>query len=75
MSLTDTTIKRLQPSNKCTPNRPDKHADGSGLWLYVRHTGNKVFLAMYRYQGKQQEITLGKYLALTLSQVSKTAAE
>ncbi len=24
MSLTDTAIKRLQPSDKCKPNQPDK---------------------------------------------------
>ncbi len=62
MSLTDTAIKRLQPSAKCKPNQPDKISDGNGLWLFVRHTGTKVFLSVYRHQGKQKEITLGKYL-------------
>ncbi len=68
MSLTDTAIKRLQPSDKCKPNQPDKISDGNGLWLFVRHTGTKVFLSVYRHQGKQKEITLGKYPALTLAQ-------
>lgn len=67
MSLTDTAIKKLKPSEKCKPNRPDKYADGGGLWLYVRNTGNKVFMAVYRYMGKQHEITLGKYPAMSLS--------
>lgn len=68
MKLTDTAIKRLQPTDKCKANRPDKHPDSNGLWLFVRHTGTKVFLSIYRYQGKQVEMTLGKYPALTLAQ-------
>lgn len=67
MRLTDTAIKRLKPSEKCKPSRPDKHSDGQGLQLWVRHTGNKVWYSAYRYNGKQQTIQLGKYPILTLA--------
>tara|TARA_R110002124_G_scaffold49007_2_gene144036 strand:- start:3673 stop:4872 length:1200 start_codon:yes stop_codon:yes gene_type:complete len=68
MSLTHTIINKLTPSEKCTPSRPDKHSDGDGLQLWVRHTGNKVWVSAYRWQGKQQSLTLGKYPVLTLQQ-------
>ena len=68
MSLTDTAIKRLQPNEKCTPNKPNKISDGNGLWLYVQHTGTKVFVSIYSHNGKQKEKTSGKYPALSLAQ-------
>lgn len=68
MSLIDTAIKRLQPNEKCTPNKPNKISDGNGLWLYVQHTGTKVFVSIYGHNGKQKEKTSGKYPALSLAQ-------
>lgn len=65
--LTNTSIKKLKPSEKCKPSRPDKHSDGHGLQLWVRHTGTKVFYSAYRFQGKQQQIQLGKYPVLSLA--------
>lgn len=67
MPLTDTQIRKLKPSEKCTPNRPDKVSDGNGLQLWVRHTGSKVWVSGYRYLDKQQSLTLGKYPALGLA--------
>lgn len=75
MSLTDTAIKRLQPSDKCTPNRPDKYTDGNGLELWVRHTGNKVWYVDYTYQGKRKELAIGKYPALSLAQARQKTLE
>lgn len=66
--LTDTAIRRLKPTDKCTPNRPDKHSDGNGLQLWVRHTGAKKWVVAYRYHGKQTNITLGDYPAISLQQ-------
>ncbi|AWT49166.1 hypothetical protein DLE54_06270 [Psychrobacter sp. YP14] len=71
MSLTHTTINKFTPTEKCTPNRPDKYSDGDGLQLWVRHTGNKVWISAYRWQGKQQTLTLGKYPLLTLQDARK----
>ena len=47
MALTHTYINKLSPSDKCTPSRPDKHSDGDGLQLWVRHTGNKVWISAF----------------------------
>lgn len=66
--LTDTAIKKLKPSDKCTPNRPDKHSDGNGLQLWVRHTGKKSWVIAYRFHGKQTNMTLGDYPTLSLQQ-------
>ncbi|WP_434353572.1 integrase arm-type DNA-binding domain-containing protein [Psychrobacter sp. HD31] len=68
MPLTDTAIKRLKPTDKCTPARPDKYSDGDGLRLWVRHTGNKVWVSDYKFNGKRQSLTLGKYPILSLAQ-------
>lgn len=75
MSLTHTTINKFTPTEKCTPNRPDKYSDGDGLQLWVRHTGNKVWISAYRWQGKQQTLTLGKYPILTLQDARKRNLE
>ena len=75
MPLTHTIINRLTPSEKCTPSRPDKHSDGDGLQLWVRHTGNKVWVSAYRWQGKQQSLTLGKYPVITLQQARQRNLE
>ena len=75
MSLTHSIINKLTPSDKCTPNRSDKHSDGDGLQLWVRHSGNKVWVSAYRWQGKQQTLTLGKYPILTLQDARKRNLE
>ena len=75
MSLTHTIINKLLPSEKCTPNRPDKYSDSDGLQLWVRHTGNKVWVSAYRWQGKQQSLTLGKYPVITLQQARQRNLE
>lgn len=61
MALTDTAIKKLKPSDKCTPQRPDKYSDMGSLQLWVRHTGVKSWVVAYRYDGKQVNQTLGQY--------------
>ena len=75
MSLTHTIINKLTPSEKCTPSRPDKHSDSDGLQLWVRHTGNKVWVSAYRWQGKQHSLTLGKYPVITLQQARQRNLE
>ena len=67
MSLTKTSINKITPSDKCTPSRPDKYSDGEGLQLWVRHTGNKVWISAYRWQAKQQTLTIGKYPAMSIN--------
>lgn len=67
MSLTDSQIKRLKPSDTCTPSRPDKHSDGNNLRLWVRSTGSKVWVCDYKYADKRQSLTIGKYPAMSLA--------
>ena len=31
MPLTDTQIRKLKPTDKCTPSRPDKYSDGNNV--------------------------------------------
>jgi integrase len=67
MSLTDSQIKRLKPSDTCTPSRPDKYSDGNNLRLWVRSTGSKVWVSDYKYANKRQSLTIGKYPAMSLA--------
>ncbi|MEQ3745940.1 MAG: integrase arm-type DNA-binding domain-containing protein [Henriciella sp.] len=62
MPLTDTHIKRLKPSEKET-----KHADGGGLTLLVKPNGSKLWRLRYRFDGKQKDLSLGKYPAVSLA--------
>ncbi|MEK6203491.1 MAG: integrase arm-type DNA-binding domain-containing protein [Psychrobacter sp.] len=71
MSLTDSQIKRLKPSEACTPSRPDKYSDGNNLRLWVRHTGSKVWVSDYKYADKRQSLTIGKYPSMGLADARK----
>jgi integrase len=68
MLLNDRKIKALLPSDKCTPNKPDKVSDGNGLQLWVRTTGSKTWVLDYRLNGKRQNLVIGKYPAMSLQQ-------
>lgn len=66
MPLTDSQIKRLKPSDTCTPSRPDKYSDGNNLRLWVRSTGSKVWVCDYKYADKRQSLTIGTYPVMSL---------
>ncbi|WP_350656499.1 integrase arm-type DNA-binding domain-containing protein [Psychrobacter sp. S1-30-MNA-CIBAN-0213] len=67
MPLTHTVINKLQPSSAAIESkRPDKHSDGNGLQLWVRYTGTKSWISAYRWQGKQQTLTIGTYPVMSL---------
>ena len=67
MPLTHTGINKLQPSStSIATKRPDKHSDGNGLQLWVRYTGVKSWISAYRWQGKQQTLTIGTYPVMSL---------
>ena len=68
MLLNDKKIKALLPSDKCTPNKPDKVSDGNGLQLWVRTTGSKTWVLDYRLNGKRQNLVIGNYPAMSLQQ-------
>lgn len=64
--LSDTKIRKLKPTDKCTPSRPDKYSDHQGLQLLVRSTGTKSWISAYRFDGKQLKTTLGTYPQMSL---------
>ena len=67
MPLTHTSINKLSPSpTSIETKRPDKHSDGNGLQLWVRYTGVKSWISAYRWQGKQQTLTIGTYPVMSL---------
>jgi integrase len=63
MALTDTAIRKAQPSDKL-----QKLSDGGGLQLHIATTGGKLWRWAYRFDGKQKTMALGVYPDVTLSQ-------
>jgi integrase len=63
MSLTDTTVRAIKPAAK-----PQKVADGGGLFLFVTPNGTKAWRLAYRYNGKQKSLSLGLYPVVTLGE-------
>lgn len=52
-----------------------KKSDGNGLFLLVKNSGSKLWRLRYKYAGKHQEMALGKYPAVALSEARKMAEE
>lgn len=66
--LSDAKIRKLKPTDKCTPSRPDKYSDQQGLQLLVRSSGTRTWVSAYRFGGKQQKTTLGTYPQMGLAE-------
>ena len=73
--LSDSKIRKLKPSEKCAPSRPDKYSDQYGLQLLVRSTGTKSWVSAYRFDGKQKCMTLGIYPNMSLSEARQANTE
>ncbi|BBE10399.1 integrase family protein [Mycoavidus cysteinexigens] len=61
MPLTDTALKALRPKD-----RTYTVSDERGLYVEVFPTGGIVWRYRYRFSGRYEKLTLGKYPALTL---------
>lgn len=61
-SLTDIKIRNLKPQE-----RPYQVADGDGLILEVRPSGQKAWLYRYRVHGRQEKLSLGDYPEISLA--------
>ena len=61
MKLSDVTLRRVKATDK-----PQKFADGGGLYLYVAPTGGKLWRMDYRFEGKRKTLSLGAYPAVGL---------
>jgi len=59
--LTDTHIRNLKVSDK-----PQKHFDGSGLFLFIPTSGNKLWRMAYRFEGKSKLLSFGEYPTVSL---------
>lgn len=62
MPLTDAKIRNTKPADK-----PQKLADGGGLYLEVRSTGAKLWRYRYRIAGKENVFAIGDYPAIGLA--------
>jgi len=56
MPLTDTAIRTAKPTDK-----PQKLADGGGLFLLLNPKGGKWWRLKYRFEGKEKLLSLGTY--------------
>ncbi len=63
MKLTDITCKSAQPSKK-----PRKLSDGGGLYLEIMPSGGKCWRLKYRFDGKENRLSLGKYPVVSLKE-------
>lgn len=61
MALTDTAIKTAKPKTV-----QYKLHDERGLFAIIRPTGGKLWRLKYRYQGKEQQLSLGTYPEVSL---------
>ncbi|MCA0937806.1 site-specific integrase [Vibrio alginolyticus] len=71
MALTDSKLKAL--NGKKHDKAPIKIADRDGLTVYHRKTGKLSFVFRYRYDGKPQDLTLGTYPVIGLSEARAEA--
>jgi hypothetical protein len=61
MPLTDTAIRKAKPAAK-----PVKLFDERGLYLEVSPTGGKWWRLKYRFEGKENRLSLGVYSDVSL---------
>ena len=64
--LTDKKINQLTPKST-----QYKIADRDGLYLLVYPTGKKTFKYNYRYNNRQETLTIGSYGEITLAEARK----
>lgn len=63
MPLNDARIRALKPSPKLT-----KHGDTGGLLLVVSPTGSKLWRMVYRFDGKQKQLSFGTWPEVSLAE-------
>lgn len=70
MALTDTEIRKAKAAAK-----PRTMADGGGLSLLVTPSGGKRWRWKYRFEGKEQSLSFGRYPDVSLVQVRALHAD
>lgn len=72
MALTVQEVKNLS----CPDGKSQiKRSDGNNLFLLVKNSGSKLWRLRFRHAGKYQEMALGKYPSISLSEARKLAEE
>ena len=61
MALSDTALRNAKPAD-----RQYKLHDEGGLFIIIRPTGGKLWRLKYRYQGTEQQLSIGTYPAVGL---------
>jgi integrase len=70
MPLTDRAIKNAKPQAK-----PYKLPDGEGMYLLVQPSGSKLWRMKYRFAGKENLLSIGKYPLVSLSEAREIRYE
>ncbi|HIF9158922.1 TPA: tyrosine-type recombinase/integrase [Photobacterium damselae] len=72
MALTVQEVKNLS----CPDGKSQiKRSDGNNLFLLLKSSGSKLWRLRFRYAGKYQEMALGKYPSISLSEARRLAEE
>jgi len=70
MALTDAAIKTAKSRDKAY-----KLADSGGLYIEIAPSGGKWWRYKYRFEGKEQRISLGTYPDISLKEARDRHAE
>ena len=62
MALTELEIKKAKASDK-----PQKLADGGGMYLLIQTSGTKCWRMDYRFDGKRKTLALGVYPRVSMA--------
>ncbi len=72
--LTDAQIKRF-PIPPKTQRKPDVYTDYGSLEVHVFNTGRKTFIYNFYWNGKEGNLTLGRYPSITLADARRLRDE
>ena len=72
-TLTDTKIRATGATG--ATGKTQRFWDGGGLYLEVNPTGSKWWRLKYRFQKKENRLSLGTYPATSLKAARESAAE
>ena len=70
MQLSDKAVRALKAKEK-----PYKVTDGQGLYVLVTAQGSRLWRFDYRFQGKRQTLSLGKFPDVGLSDARQMLVE
>ena len=68
--LNDTLIRSLKAADK-----PQKHFDGGGLFLFIPATGSKLWRMAYRFDKKSKLLSFGEYPTVSLKDARERREE